>query len=632
MRRSLVLIAVGALIAPQVAGAAVCPDLAPGPITAASTASIKCQDAIAKAGAKYIGAKLKTLAKCRQSQPHGTCPTAADVAKIDKAAASAAASIAKACGTDAAQAGLASSYNAGTDDAVISSCTLSQNSVSADLVIAESHGASFEPYMGTPNAARENCMKELSKSATKMFTGALKAAGKCLSSQTKAQTAGDLSPVCLGSFSGGAFVPPTDLKTATAQAKLITKTEAAVAKKCGALTSAQIATIFAYAGSESLGELQSGVVCGGMRGTFDALVAQYGETGSFVAPGVGAIQLAVTAASAGDKLLIGSGTYQEEVVVATQGLKLVGCGAGSSNPGRPLIVPPSPEVTGRGIQSINQDDLLFQSLAFDNQNSDHLFNAGATNLTYRDIVGNGQENTRYAVFPVTSNNVLVELCDVQRQDDAPIYVGQSSGIVVRYNRVRNGVAGIEIENSGSAQVYGNIGVANTAGILVFKDGSLPVQLAECHEVHHNVFQDNNTENFGSGTVAGVPTGSGILVISSDSTPYSHNIVRGNNTGGIILLDQVISSFGPPFSADQSVDDNYVFNNFVTGNGTSPDPDRWQIGGSPLPGGDMVFLATEQSNNCQSGNVFNTQLGISSYITPCVLPVPAFPGCPTPPIP
>jgi parallel beta-helix repeat protein len=631
MRRSLVLIAVGALVAPQVAGAATCPDLAPGPITAAAAASIKCQDAIAKAGAKYIGAKLKTLAKCRLSQPAGTCPTAADVAKIDKAAASAVAGIAKACGTDAAQAGLSSSYGGGTDDGVISSCTLSQNSVSADLVVAESHGASVEAWPGS-GTARANCLKELSKSATKMFTGALKAAGKCLSSQTKAQAAGDLSPVCLGSFSGGAFVPPTDLKTATAQNKLITKTEAAVAKKCGTLSAGDVASIFAYAGATSLADLQNGVVCGGMRGTFDALVAQYGETGTFVAPGVGAIQAAVTAASAGDKLLIGSGTYQEEVVVATPGLSLVGCGAGSSNPGRPLIVPPSPEVTGRGIQSVNQDDLLFQSLAFDNQNSDHLFNAGSTNLTYRDIVGNGQENTRYAVFPVNGNNVLVELCDVERQDDAPIYVGQSSGIVVRYNRVRNGVAGIEIENSGSAQVYGNVGTSNTAGILVFKDGSLPVQLAECHTVHHNVFENNNTPNFGSGTVAGVPTGSGVLVISSDKTPYSYNFIRGNNTGGHIVLDQVISDFGPPFSADQSVDSNYVFNNVVTGNGTSPDPDRWQLGGNPLPGADMIFLATEASGNCQGGNVFNTQLGIASYATPCTLPVPAFPGCPTPPIP
>ena len=81
-----------------------------------------------------------------------------------------------------------------------------------------------------------------------------------------------------------------------------------------------------------------------------------------------------------------------------------------------------------------------------------------------------------------------------------------------------------------------------------------------------------------------------------------------------------------------MDSNYVFNNVVTGNGTSPDPDRWQLGGNPLPGADMIFLATESSGNCQGGNIFNTQLGIASYTTPCTLPVPAFPGCPTPPIP
>ena len=32
---------------------------------------------------------------------------------------------------------------------------------------------------------------------------------------------------------------------------------------------------------------------------------------------------------------------------------------------------------------------------------------------FRDIVGNGGRTSRYAVFPVRSNNVLVELCTVR---------------------------------------------------------------------------------------------------------------------------------------------------------------------------------------------------------------------------
>ena len=150
-------------------------------------------------------------------------------------------------------------------------------------------------------------------------------------------------------------------------------------------------------------------------------------------------------------------------------------------------------------------------------------------MTFRDIVSDGNLQSAYSIFPVTSNNVLVELSKVFRVNDAPLYIGQSSSIVVRYNDVRDSVAGIEIENCGNAQVYGNYSANNTGGILVFKDGSLPVQLAQCHEVHHNVFENNNTPNFGAGTVAGVPDGTGMLIISVDTTPFHHNISRGNNT-------------------------------------------------------------------------------------------------------
>src|SRR4029450_4259663 len=141
--------------------------------------------------------------------------------------------------------------------------------------------------------------------------------------------------------------------------------------------------------------------------------------------------------------------------------------------------------TGNGIQALSVDGSLFQSLDFFDQQNNHIFVAQANGVTFRDITGDGNRHTRYATFPVRSNNVLVELCTVRNQSDAPLYIGQSSTIVVRFNDVRLGVSGIEIENSGNAQVYGNYGSGNTAGLLVFKDGSLPVQLAQCHAVHHN---------------------------------------------------------------------------------------------------------------------------------------------------
>jgi parallel beta-helix repeat protein len=632
MLRSVVVVTLAVLAAPIGAGAALtCPDRTPATITAAAAGSLKCQDAIAKAGAKFIAAKLKIRSKCKLSQPSGACPTATDTDKEHKAAVAAAASITKACGDNTIRAGLSSSYSTSFSADVIASCTLSQHNVVAALISAETNGVTTEPWNGS-GKERATCVKEISKQGVKFSGAVLKAAITCLGKQSKAGTAGDLSPVCVGSVSGGSVVAPTDGKAAAAQANALAKTDAALAKKCGSTeTLGQIASIFACAGASTVAELQHCVECNGLNGMFDAVEQEYAERGTFVAHAAGAIQTAVNAASAGDKLLIDSGDYQEEVSITTPNLSIVGCGGASDS--RPKLLPTSPVVTGRGFQAAGIDGLSFQSLDFFDQTNDAIFVAQANGVTFRDITGDGNRHTRYAVFPVDSNNVLVELCRVVRQADAPLYIGQSSTIVVRHNDVREGVSSIEIENSGNAQVYDNYGTGNTAGLLVFKDGSLPVQLAQCHSVHHNLFENNNEPNFGAGTVSKVPTGTGILVLSADTTPYSYNLLRGNNTAGLVITDQVVGGFGPPYSSDESVDGNYVFDNFMANNGTMPDPDRW-----PLPfGADLVFLTSQSSGNCENGNVYMTQTGANAFhqganTGTCVLPPPAvFPGCPAPPI-
>ena len=630
LSRTLALIALTALAIPQMAGAApTCDDRTPGAITVAPSGSRKCQDAIAKAGAKFLGTQMKTLSKCQAKQPAGACPLATDTAKIEKAAAKAQTSIAKQCADDAAQAGLTSSYGSGTDDGAISSCMLSQHDVAGRLIVAQSNGVTSEAWPNT-GKDRASCVKEVSKQGLKVFQGALKATQKCISTQEKLGTAGNVSPICIGSFSGGALVPPTDPKAADALAKLITKTDASVAKKCGpAATAGEIASMFACPGAATVADLEKCLECAGLNGTMDVLEQQYGERGSVVASGT--VQAAVSAASPGDKLLIPSGTYQEEVIVTTDNLSIVGCGAATN--ARPKFIPPATQVTGRGFQAVGVNGLTFQSLDFFNHNSDHVFAANAQGVTFRDITGDGNRNTRYAVFPVTSNNVLVELCKVRRQADAPLYIGQSSTVTVRFNDVREGVAGIELENCGNGQVYGNYGTGNTAGLMVFKDNDLPVQLAECHSVHHNVFENNNEPNFGLGTVSGVPTGTGTLVISVDSSIFSYNRYTGNNTSGLTFTTQDLAGFTPP--SEQVLEDNFFFNNVLSGNGTSPDPDRW-----PLPfGADFVFLPStgNSTGNCEKGNQFGTEIGFANMSVPpnageCVLPPPAvMPGCPAPPI-
>jgi parallel beta-helix repeat protein len=583
-----------------------CPDRTPLPITAPAAASVKCQQAIAKEGARFLKTKTSALSKCLQKSAPGSCPAAADVAKTEQAAQKAAAKIAKACGDDAVQSGLSSSYGALSDDGEISSCVLSQHNAIADLLVANAVGVSTEDFAGEDNKARGKCIKEAAKSGVKFALSTLSAMSKCIDGQIKKGAAGDLAAVCVGSVAAGGFVLPSDAKTAKKLGKQLQSLQSKIAKKCGPGAGSWLPSIFACDGAQTADELSSCLSCQGWQSAVDFVEQQYAENGTLVS---GAIQDAVDAASAGDKLLIPSGDYQEEIVLGQPGLQLVGCGGATND--RPVIL--RPDGVGpfeRGVFASDLDGLLFQSLVVDGWDGDGIFVTGADGVTFRDIVGEGRRNSRYAVFPVNSSNIVIEGCLVKDVADAGIYVGQSSNLVVRHNKVLTSVAGVEFENSAYGEGYDNYVATNTGGFLVFKDGTLPVQLSNNHRVSHNVIENNNEPNYGSGNVGNVPDGTGILVISTDDSVFEYNVVRGNDSFGIGVVDEVISGFGPPFAPDQKTERNTIRRNQVTGNALAPD--TTPPNDTPLSSDIVLALAewgspadmptTEDHGNCFEGNV------------------------------
>jgi parallel beta-helix repeat protein len=604
--------------APALGGAAVlaCPDRLPKAITAPAEAGGACQKAIAKEGTKFLKTKTSALQKCLLKSAPGACPSAADVGKIEGAAQKAAEKIAKACGDDAAQAGLASAYAAIADDAAISSCMLSQENAIADVLVLNATGISTEDFPGTDNKKRSKCIAEASKTGVKLALDMLANASKCLDKQIKGGAAGDLAPVCIGSYQSGNFVLPSDAKTADKLGKLVGKAEGKIAGKCGPGEGSWLPSVFACDGAETAGELASCLVCQGFHSAVSFAEQQYGEdAAAFVEPGTGAIETAVNAASAGDKLLIRSGEYRERATLEVQGLQLVGCG-GATN-ARPRLVRPDtcgdPADCGRGLFASDLDDLLFQSLEVVNWDSDGIFVVNAERLTFRDIVGDGMRNSAYAVFPRDSNGILIETCNVRDIRDAGLYVGQSENVVVRFNRIETSVAGIEFENTAFGVGHNNFATGNTGGILVFKDGSLPVQLSNDHRVAHNVFDSNNGENYGSGNVAGVPEGTGILVISNDDSVFEYNFVRNNNSFGIALTDQVVAEFGPPFSDDYYTERNLVRNNVATGNGGDTDDE------APFPADVALFITDPPGghDNCFEGNLSDIPLVLLGSMNECM---------------
>ena len=571
--RVLLALGVSLVSAPAFAGAGVgvnCPDRQPSVIPAPLEAARACQKAIAKEGAKFVKTKTGALSKCLLKSEPGACPSADDTTKIEQAAVKAAEKISKACADDAAQDALGSSYGALADDTVISSCTLSQHNASAQLLVDNATGVSTEAFPGEDDKARKKCVSEANKTGVKYALDTLAAMNKCLEKQLKAGVTSGLEAACVGAWDGGAFVVPSDAKTGS---KLVTLREKAiekVAKKCAAGEGSWLPSVFACGGAATTAELQECLVCEGWNSAVDLLEQQYAETGSFVENGPGAIETAVNAAAPGAKLLIESGEYRERVTLEVEGLQLVGCGGATGN--RPRLERPEtcalPEDCARGIFAAGLSDLLFQSLEVVNWDDDGIFVSEATNVTFRDIIGDGQLNSTYAVFPVTSDGVVVEGCDTRNVIDAAIYVGQSENILVRHNRVTGSVAGIEIENSAFADVHNNFATGNTGGILVFKAASLPVQFSNDHVVSHNVLVDNNAVNVGSGTVAAVPDGTGMLIISTDDSLFEYNVITGNNSFGIGFIDQRIVE--QTESPDQKATGNTIRKNVATGNALSPD--------------------------------------------------------------
>ena len=99
------------------------------------------------------------------------------------------------------------------------------------------------------------------------------------------------------------------------------------------------------------------------------------------------------------------------------------------------------------------------------------------------------------------------------------------------------VAGIEIENSRNALVEHNLATRNTGGILVFDLPNLPVMGGGNVVVANNLVIANDTPNFAppGNIVAGVPRGTGIMVMANDKVLIEDNILSRNPTAPIMVI-------------------------------------------------------------------------------------------------
>jgi parallel beta-helix repeat protein len=299
-----------------------------------------------------------------------------------------------------------------------------------------------------------------------------------------------------------------------------------------------------------------------------------------------AIQTALIEAKTGNVLCFEDGTYaiKSELSLTVNDVTL----RGNPENREAVLLDYSDQDQGKDGLNVNGSGFTIEHLSLKNTHGNSIVVKGADRVTFRNMKvswdhGSSSDNGAYAVYPLSSTNVLVEDCEVVGARDAGIYVGQSKNIIVRNNVVHGNVAGIEIENSDDALVTGNHVYDNTSGILVFvlpnlekKDGSGTI-------VEDNIIENNNLGNFGEPgtTVSYVPPGTGMLILAADDTEIRNNQIRGNNTTGVLALSYQTFSTICAFSGGQNCASNdantnpdlsklYVHDNMFENNGQMPD--------------------------------------------------------------
>ncbi len=193
---------------------------------------------------------------------------------------------------------------------------------------------------------------------------------------------------------------------------------------------------------------------------------------------------------------------------------------------------------------------------------------------------------RYGIYPVNSQNILVDDTISVGASDAGIYVGQTDNAIIKNSIARFNVFGFEIENVRGGEYIDNLAECNTGGFLVYDLDGL-TRYGQKTRVHRNVARNNNTYNFATpgSIVSNVPRGSGMITLAYDQIEIFDNVFEDNGTAGIIHTSYEL--FGPPGDRrlDMYTEGVHIYNNVFRNNGNDlPQPDVATI---IATGGDQV---------------------------------------------
>jgi len=279
------------------------------------------------------------------------------------------------------------------------------------------------------------------------------------------------------------------------------------------------------------------------------------------------IQDAVRAARPGTTIQVLPGTYHETVYIDKDGIRLIGV----IEEGRRAVLDGEGRLNDAVLYSGN--NVVVENFKIIHYKGNGIMSQAGNNWEIRNnlIIETGV----YGIFPQLGTNGVVEYNIVSGIEDAAIYVGMSDNVHVAHNDVFDSVAGIEIENSRHAIVESNRVFNNTGGILAFITPGLPIKTTYDVIIRNNFVESNNHDNFGApgSTVAGIPPGTGILVMAADDVVIEGNIIRDNKNAGIAIIDHANArNITVDPDSDPNSDRVKILDNVMLNNGTDPMPE------------------------------------------------------------
>ena len=287
------------------------------------------------------------------------------------------------------------------------------------------------------------------------------------------------------------------------------------------------------------------------------------------------LQLKFLNAKPGDVITIPAGRFefQRSLSLKVDGVTVRGAGMDKT------ILDFKNQISGAEGILVTANDFTIEDLAIEDAKGDALKINDGKNIVIRRIRtewtnGPDTNNGAYGIYPVQTENTLIEGAIAIGASDAGIYVGQSRNVVVRDSRAEYNVAGIEIENTVDADVYNNVATNNTGGILVFNMPNLSLEGVRTR-IYNNQIVDNNTANFAApgGAVAGVPAGSGISINSNDLVEVFDNDLKNNQTAHIVISSVYSTNYSDRENAssfDPYPEKISIHDNRYEGGGNNPD--------------------------------------------------------------